>query len=108
MPSRRYDGGAGRCARAKWWPKERAEFSLHLLKSAGRNAEPEGLHVDSLATEHVQVNKAPRMWRRTSRAQPIHELSLPQGTSLTEKGWIAPKAEEAAAQEKKASQKKLK
>ena len=46
------------------WPKKSAEF----LKNAESNAELKGLDVDSLVIEHIQVNKAPRMQRRTYRA----------------------------------------
>ncbi|KAG8131264.1 hypothetical protein E2320_017870 [Naja naja] len=42
VPFRRYNGGVGRCA--------------------------QGLDVDSLVIEHIQVNKAPKMRRRTYRA----------------------------------------
>ena len=60
-------------------PKTGAEFLLHMLKNAESNAELKGLDVDSLVTEHIQVNKAPKTWHRTYRAQdqPLHELSLP-------------------------------
>ena len=43
------------------WPKKSAEFLLHVLKNAESNAELQGLGVDFLVTEHIQVNKAPRM-----------------------------------------------
>ncbi|XDC53946.1 hypothetical protein R6Z07M_005128 [Ovis aries] len=75
VPFRRYNGGVGRCAQAKqwgWtqgqWPKKSAEFLLHMLKNADSNAELKGLDVDSLVIEHIQVNKAPKMQRRTYRA----------------------------------------
>ena len=42
-----------------------AEFLLHMLKNAESNAELKGLDVDSLVIEHIQVNKAPKMRRRT-------------------------------------------
>uniref|UniRef100_A0A8P0SXW3 Large ribosomal subunit protein uL22 n=1 Tax=Canis lupus familiaris TaxID=9615 RepID=A0A8P0SXW3_CANLF len=68
VPFRRYNGGVGRCAQAKqwgWtqsqWPKKSAEFLLHMLKNAESNAELKGLDVDSLLTEHIQVNKAPKV-----------------------------------------------
>ena len=67
-PFHRYNGGFGRYTQAKqwgWtqgrWPKKSAEF----LKNAESNAELKGLDVDSLVIEHIQVNKAPEMWRRT-------------------------------------------
>ncbi|VCW72292.1 unnamed protein product [Gulo gulo] len=75
VPFRRYNGGVGRCAQAKqwgWtqgqWPKESAEFLLRMLKNAESNAKLKGLDVDSLVIEHIQVNKAPKMWYRTYRA----------------------------------------
>lgn len=44
------------------------EFLSHMLKNAESNAELKGLDVHSLVTEHIQVNKAPKMWHRTYRA----------------------------------------
>ena len=114
-PFRRYNGGVGRCAQAKqwgWtqgrWPKKSAESLLHMLKNAESNAELKGLDVDSLVIEHIQVNKAPKMWRRTYRAHGRINpyMSSPRHIEmiLTEKEQIVPKPEE----EKKISQKKLK
>jgi large subunit ribosomal protein L17e len=75
VPFQQYNGGVGRCAQAKqwgWtqgrWPKKRAEFLLHMLKNAEGNGDLNGLDVDSLVIEHIQVNKAPKMRRRTYRA----------------------------------------
>ena len=48
--------------------KKSAEFLLRMLKNAESNAELKGLDVDSLVIEHIQVNKAPKMRRRTYRA----------------------------------------
>uniref|UniRef100_A0A8C8ZCS1 Large ribosomal subunit protein uL22 n=1 Tax=Prolemur simus TaxID=1328070 RepID=A0A8C8ZCS1_PROSS len=103
VPFRQYNGGVGRCAQPKqwgWtqgrWPKKSAEFLLHMLKNAKSNAELKGLDVDSLVIEHIQVNKAPKMRRRTYRM------------ILTEKEQIVPKPEEEVAQKKKMSRKKLK
>uniref|UniRef100_A0A2K6CML9 Large ribosomal subunit protein uL22 n=1 Tax=Macaca nemestrina TaxID=9545 RepID=A0A2K6CML9_MACNE len=91
---------------------ENAEFLLHMLKNAESNAELKGLDVDSLVIEHIQVNKAPKMRRRTYRA---HGRINPYMSSpchiemiLTEKEQIVPKPEEEVAQKKKISQKKLK
>ncbi|KAB1279111.1 60S ribosomal protein L17 [Camelus dromedarius] len=79
---------------------------------AESNAELKGLDVDSLLIEHIQVNKAPKMRRRTYRAHgrinpyvssPCHNEMI-----LTEKEQIVPKPEEEVAQKKKISQKKLK
>uniref|UniRef100_A0A4W2DXZ7 Large ribosomal subunit protein uL22 n=1 Tax=Bos indicus x Bos taurus TaxID=30522 RepID=A0A4W2DXZ7_BOBOX len=107
VPFRRYNGGVGRCAQAK-----HAELLLHMLKNAESNAELKGSDVDSLVVEHIQVNKAPRMRRRTYRA---HGRINPYMSSpchiemiLTEKEQIVPKPEEEVAQKKKISQKKLK
>nr|XP_060156041.1 large ribosomal subunit protein uL22-like [Globicephala melas] len=119
VPFRRYNGGVGRCAQAKqWgctqgrWPKKSAEFLLHMLKNAESNAELKGLDVDSLVTEHIQANKAPKTRCRTYRAHGwIHlYVSSPCHTEmiLTEKNQIVPKAEEEVAQKKKISPKKLK
>uniref|UniRef100_A0A8C4YQ32 Large ribosomal subunit protein uL22 n=1 Tax=Gopherus evgoodei TaxID=1825980 RepID=A0A8C4YQ32_9SAUR len=109
VPFHRYKGGVGRCGR---WPKKSAEFLLHMLKNAESNAELKGLDVDSLVTEHIQVNKAPKMRRRTYRA---HGRINPYMSSpchiemiLTKKEQIVPKPEEEVAQKKKISQKKLK
>uniref|UniRef100_A0A8B9WH51 Large ribosomal subunit protein uL22 n=1 Tax=Bos mutus grunniens TaxID=30521 RepID=A0A8B9WH51_BOSMU len=86
VPFCRYNGGVGRCA--------------------------QGLDVDSLVMEHIQVNKAPKMRRRTYRA---HGRISPYMSSpchiemiLTKKEQIVPKPEEEVAQKKKISQKKLK
>merc|ERR1711894_503376 len=75
IPFRRYNGGIGRCAQAKnfgatqgRWPKKSAEFLLQLLKNAESNAEYKGLDTDHLVIEHIQVNRAPKMRRRTYRA----------------------------------------
>merc|ERR1712088_862893 len=61
VPFRRFNGGVGRCAQAKhWkttqgrWPKKSAEFK--------------GLDTDHLVIDHIQVNRAPKMRRRTYRA----------------------------------------
>ncbi|KAG5214986.1 hypothetical protein JEQ12_000562 [Ovis aries] len=72
------------------------------------NAERKGLDVDSLVIGHIQVNKAPKMRRRTYRA---HGRINPYMSSpchiemiLTEKEQIVPKPEEEVAQKKKISQ----
>ena len=112
VPFRRYNGGAGRCAQAKQWgwtqgrrPKKSAEILLHMLNNAESHAELEGLDVDSLVTEHIQVNKAPKMRRRTYRA---HGWINPYMSSpchiemiLTEKEQIVPKPEKEVAQKEK-------
>ena len=50
------------------WPKKSAEFLLQLLKNAESNADLRGLEVDRLVIEHIQVNHAPCLRRRTYRA----------------------------------------
>merc|ERR1712045_94221 len=75
IPFRRFMGGVGRHAQAKVhgtsqgrWPKKSCEFLLDLLKNAESNAEYKGLDPDHLVIEHIQVNRAPKMRRRTYRA----------------------------------------
>merc|ERR1711994_819329 len=75
IPFRRFMGGVGRHAQAKVhgtsqgrWPVKSAEFLLHLLKNAESNAEYKGLDADHLVVDHIQVNRAPKMRRRTYRA----------------------------------------
>merc|ERR1712034_134230 len=75
VPFRRYMGGVGRHAQAAVhgtaqgrWPLKSAEFLLHMLKNAESNAEYKGLDADHLVVEHIQVNRAPKMRRRTYRA----------------------------------------
>ncbi|XP_033716321.2 large ribosomal subunit protein uL22-like, partial [Tursiops truncatus] len=119
VPFRRYNGGVGRCAQAKqwgWtqgrWPKKSVEFLLHMLKNAESNAELKGLDVDSLVTEHIQVNKTPKMQRRTYRAHGrinSYMSSLCHTEMiLTEKEQIVPKPEEEVAQKKQIYLKKQK
>jgi large subunit ribosomal protein L17e len=92
------------------WSKKSAEFLLHMLKNAESNAELKGLDLDSLVIEHIQVNKAPKMRRRTYRA---HGRINPYMSSpchiemiLTEREQIILKPEEEVAQKKRISQKK--
>ncbi|XP_054984083.1 60S ribosomal protein L17-like [Sorex araneus] len=119
VPFQHYNHGVGRCAQAKqwgWtqsrWPKKSAEFLLHTLKIAESSAELKGLDIDSLVIEYIQVNKAPKMRRRTYRthgrinpymSSPCHIQMI-----LTEKEQVVSKPEEEVAQKKKISQKKLK
>ena len=95
-----------------WWPKKSAKFLLHMLRNAESSAELKGLDVGSLVIEHIQVNKALKMWHRTYRAHsqinPYMSSPCHTGMILTEKEQIVPRPEEEAAQEKKISQKKLK
>lgn len=50
------------------WPEKSAEFLLQLLRNAESNADIKGLDVDRLFVEHIQVNRAPCLRRRTYRA----------------------------------------
>jgi len=75
VPFRRFAGGTGRCSQAKQfgftrgrWPKKSAEFLLQLLENAESNAEFKGLDVERLVVEHIAVQPAPTMRRRTHRA----------------------------------------
>ncbi|KAL4674349.1 hypothetical protein H8959_018283 [Pygathrix nigripes] len=76
------------------------------------NSELKGLDVDSLVIEHIQVNKAPKIHRRTYRARgrinPYMSSPCHIEMVLTEKEQTVPKPEEEVAQRKKISQKKLK
>ena len=82
---------------------------LHMLKNAESETK-QNLDADSLVIEHIQMNKAPRMGRRTYRShgQINRYMSSPCHTEtiLTEKEQIAPKPEEEVAQKKKRFQKK--
>merc|ERR1712126_780032 len=96
------------------WPVKSAEFLLHMLKNAESNAEYKGLDADHLIIEHIQVNRAAMMRRRTYRAHgrinpymssPCHiELILTEKDDVVVKGGEddEPKAK------KKESTKKLK
>ena len=119
VPFRRYNGGVGRKAQAKnhnaagsqgRWPKKSAEILLQLLKNAESNADVKNLNTDALVIEHIMVNRAAKMRRRTYRA---HGRINPYMSSpchiemiLSEREEIIPKAEEET--KKKVSKKKLK
>merc|ERR1739844_51791 len=117
IPFRRFSGGVGRKAQAKAhgcsqgrWPVKSAEFLLQLLKNAESNADVKGLDVDSLVIDHIQVNLAPYMRRRTYRA---HGRINPYMSSpchiemiLSEKEEVVPRVEEEV-EVKNVSKKKL-
>merc|ERR1712236_188236 len=111
-------GGVGRHAQAKVhgtsqgrWPKKSAEFLLHLLKNAESNAEYKGLDADHLVVDHIQVNRAPKMRRRTYRAHgrinPYMSSPCHIELALVEKEQAFAKPEEEEGGKKKVSQKKL-
>merc|ERR1712226_1094539 len=117
IPFRRFMGGVGRHAQANQvhgtaqgrWPVKSAEFLLHMLKNAESNAEYKGLDPDHLVVDHIQVNRAAKMRRRTYRAHgrinpftshPCHiEMILTEGEERV--------AKEAEVGKKKVSKKKL-
>merc|ERR1712029_1178187 len=121
VPFRRFMGGIGRHAQAKVhgtsqgrWPKKSAEFLIQLLKNAESNAEYKGLDTEHLVVDHIQVNRAPKMRRRTYRAHgrinpymssPCHIEVVLVEKEQAFKGKSAPLEEPA---KKKVPQKKLK
>ncbi|XP_065336906.1 large ribosomal subunit protein uL22 [Cloeon dipterum] len=118
VPFRRFNGGVGRCAQAKqWgttqgrWPKKSAEFLLQMLKNAESNADYKGLDVDRLVIEHIQVNRAPCLRRRTYRAHgrinPYMSSPCHIEVILTEAEEAVAKASEEEPTKKKVSKKKL-
>nr|ABW90394.1 putative ribosomal protein L17 [Barentsia elongata] len=119
IPFRRFSGGVGRAAQAKAfkhtqgrWPTKSAEFLLQLLKNAESNAEFRGLDTDHLYIEHIQVNAAPKMRRRTYRAHgrinPYMSSPCHIEVIVSEKDQPIPKgAVDDEPVKKKVSQKKL-
>ncbi|XP_033231631.1 60S ribosomal protein L17 [Belonocnema kinseyi] len=97
--------------RAGRWPKKSAEFLLQLLKNAESNADLRGLEVDRLVIEHIQVNHAPCLRRRTYRAHgrinPYMSSPAHIEVILTEKEDVVAKATEEEPSKKKLSKKKL-
>ncbi|KAK3594341.1 hypothetical protein CHS0354_026218 [Potamilus streckersoni] len=121
IPFRRFNGCIGRKAQAKHfgttqgrWPKKSAQFLLQLLKNAESNAEFKGLDTDHLMIEHIMVNAAPKMRRRTYRAHgrinPYMSSPCHIEVILAEKEQAVPKpgGVEDEPVKKKVSQKKLK
>merc|ERR1711893_149149 len=121
VPFLRYNGGPGRHAQAKncnssgsqgRWPKKSAEFLLQLLKNAESNAEFKGLDTDHLMIEHIMVNAAPKMRRRTYRAHgrinPYMSSPCHIEVILAEREQAIARPTEEEDKKKKVSQKKLK
>merc|ERR1711899_705240 len=122
IPFRRFMGGVGRHAQANQvhgtaqgrWPVKSAEFLLHMLKNAESNAEYKGLDADHLIIEHIQVNRAAKMRRRTYRAHgritPYMSPPCHIEVTLVEKEQAFARVPSASAEpeKKKVSQKKLK
>ena len=95
VPFCHYNSRVGRCAQAKqwgWtqgrWPRKSAEVLLYMLKNAESNAELEGLDVDSLVIERIQVNKAHRTSRAHGRINPYMSSPCHMEMTLTEKEQI--------------------
>ena len=65
------------------WPKKSAEILLELLKNAESNAEVKMLNTDALVIDHIQVNAAAKIRRRTYRAHGRINRTLKQ---LTKRG----------------------
>jgi len=119
VPFRRYNGGVGRKGQAKAfhtsqgrWPAKSAEFLLQLLRNAESNADNKDLDVDRLVIEHIHVNRAPKMRRRTYRAHgrinPYMSSPCHVEVILSEKDQIVAKpTEEEEPTKKKVSKKKL-
>merc|ERR1711982_197430 len=119
IPFMRFMGGVGRHAQANQvhgtaqgrWPVKSAEFLLQLLKNAESNAEYKGLDPDHLVIDHIQVNRAPKMRRRTYRAHgrinPYMSSPCHIEICLVEKEQAFAKTS-AEPEKKKVSQKKLK
>merc|ERR1711973_753440 len=118
IPFRRFNGGVGRKAQAKAhgcsqgrWPVKSAEFLLQLLKNAESNADVKGLDVDSLVIDHIQVNLAPYMRRRTFRAHgrinPYMSSPCHIEVILGEKEDVVSKVKDDEPSKKKVSKKKL-
>ena len=121
VPFRKFNGAVSRHAQAKQfkhiqgrWPKKSAELLLQLLKNAESNAEFKGLDVEHLVVEHVQVNAAPVMRRRTYRAHgrinPYMSSPCHVEVILGEKEQVSlkPADESETTKKKKESKKKLK
>merc|ERR1711913_14134 len=108
IPFRRFMGGVGRNAQGRW-PVKSAEFLLHMLKNAESNAEYKGLDADHLIIEHIQVNRAAKMRRRTYRAHgrinPYMSSPCHIEITLVEKEQAFARADEP--ERKKESKKKL-
>lgn len=118
VPFRKFNGGVGRCAQAKqWgttqgrWPKKSAEFLLQLLRNAESNADYKGLDVDRLVVDHIQVNRAPCLRRRTYRAHgrinPYMSSPCHIELTLLEKEDSVAKVADDEPSKKKLSKKKL-
>lgn len=84
---------------------------LQLLKNAESNADYKGLDGDRLVIEHIQVNRAPSLRRRTYRAHgrinPYMSSPCHIEVILAEKEEVVAKPTEEEPTKKKVSKKKL-
>jgi len=118
VPFTKFCGGVGRTAQAKAfgttqgrWPKKSCEHLLQLLRNAEANADFKGLDVDHLVVEHIQVNRAAKMRRRTYRAHgrinPFMASPCHVEIILTEKQDVVSRVTDDEPTKKKVSKKKL-
>jgi len=120
IPFRRFTGGVGRKAQAnrhKWtqgrYPEKSVRILLDLLQNAESNADIQGLDAETLFISHIQVNRAPKLRRRTYRARgrinPFMSSPSHIELILAQKGESVKKAEEGGEPKKpKKIKKKLK
>ena len=84
---------------------------LQLLKNAESNADYKGLDADRLVIDHIQVNRAPSLRRRTYRAHgrinPYMSSPCHIEVILTEKEEVLAKPTDDEPTKKKVSKKKL-
>lgn len=117
VPFRKFNHCVGRKAQAKaWkhtqgrWPKKSADFLLQLLRNAESNAEYKGLDTDHLVIEHIQVQRAPKIRRRTYRAHgrinPYMSSPCHVEVILSEKEEVVTKPTDDIGKVKKESKKK--
>uniref|UniRef100_A0A0N5AK87 Large ribosomal subunit protein uL22 n=1 Tax=Syphacia muris TaxID=451379 RepID=A0A0N5AK87_9BILA len=117
VPFRRFNHCVGRKAQAKAfhhtqgrWPYKSAVFLLQLLRSAESNAEFKGLDTDHLVIEHIQVQRAAKLRRRTYRAHgrisPYMSSACHVEVILSEKEDVVAKPTDDVARKSKESKKK--
>ncbi|KAK0422085.1 hypothetical protein QR680_007355 [Steinernema hermaphroditum] len=119
VPFRRFNHCVGRKAQAKaWghtqgrWPTKSAEFLLQLLRlvNAESNAEYKNLDTDHLVIEHIVVQRAAKMRRRTYRAHgrinPYMSSPCHMEVILSEKKDVVSKPADEIPKTKKESKKK--
>jgi len=76
IPFFKFKGGVSHHAQGKYhkanatrWPEKSVRFVSDILRNAESNVELKpGLDAESLVVSHIQVNRAPKLRRRTYRA----------------------------------------